>query len=232
MEIGKMNDGFLSTIEPFEIHKTKYYIKNKVKDVKSLKPSDPDNDILLIIGEGWNVIDDLSRFLDFFVSFDTMAINFVPKILPPQMPIHHFIAGDSHMEDMQLVASKLPDTTIKHCWNTNGMQKHVQVDQFDIRWARNSSKPWNGTTANLGVKIGIALGYMKIVLAGCPMDGGGNWYTKNLANEDVKKYKDHTAHLWKWVEIASRPIGRFIRSMSGNTADLLGEPNKEWLEDV
>ena len=89
---------------------------------------------------------------------------------------------------------------------------------------------WNGTTANLCVKIGIALGYSRMVLAGVPMDKSGNWYRPYIPENDIKQNKNHVSHLWKWNEIASRPIGRLIRSMSGNTAQLLGKPTKEWLE--
>jgi len=94
---------------------------------------------------------------------------------------------------------------------------------------RNGRGGWNGTSANLALKIGIALDYTRIVLAGCPMDNSGNWYKPMLKNNDVKSNKDHRNHLWKWTEIATRPIGRFIRSMSGNTRDLFGEPTREWL---
>jgi hypothetical protein len=216
---------FLSTIEPFVNNNERWWDEEEeITDLSTLKPK-PDHDILLIVGDGWNVMDDISKFLDFRVDHDLMCMNFSPKIIPKTWPIHHFIAGDSHTEEMQKVAGSLKAGTIRHCWNKKSIN-------FDVRWSRNSSRQWTGTTLNLGVKIGIALGYMKIVLAGCPMDRGGNWYTKNLAISDVKKYKDHTAHLWKWTEIASRPIGRFIRSLSGNTADLFGTPDLDWLEDL
>ena len=147
-------------------------------------------------------------------------MNYSFKIIP--WDIQHFIAGDSHMEDMQKCAAQLPDTCIKHCWNpkSNG---------FDYRWIRNGKTGWNGTTANLGIKIGIALGYTRIILAGVPMDNSGNWYAPLLPEDDVKQNKDHRSHLWKWNEIASRPISRLIRSMSGNTADLLGKPTEAWI---
>lgn len=230
MTSGKMKTDFLSTIEPFLINKTNFQLSKRIKDVSSLRP-DTGNDVLLILGDGWNVIDDLEEFLKFGISFDLMVGNYGPKIVPKGWKIHHYIAGDSHTKEMQDVARSLADGTLRHCWNSNGALKSVAYDEFDIRWARNSSKPWNGTTTNLGIKIGIALGYMKIILAGCPMDGGGNWYTKTLDHDDIKRYKDHRAHLWKWTEIASRPVACFIRSMSGNTADLLGKPDDEWLNN-
>jgi hypothetical protein len=100
---------------------------------------------------------------------------------------------------------------------------------FDVRWIRNSSQGWNGTTANLGIRIALVLGYTRIVLAGIPMDNTGNWYKNHIPKDDKKQGKDHTAHLWKWTEIATRPVSRFIKSMSGNTADMFGKPDKDWL---
>jgi hypothetical protein len=215
--------GFLSTIEPFYIDPERWWADKPVKDPMELKPK-PEKDVLIIAGDGHCLISDLSRLVDMDPDADLMCMNYAPKIIPKNWPIAHYIAGDSHTPPMQAMAATLEGTALRHCWNQNSKN-------FDIRWARNSSKPWNGTTANLGVKIGIALGYLKIVLAGCPMDNGGNWYTENLPENDVKRFKNHTAHLWKWTEIASRPIGRFIKSMSGNTMDLFGEPSKEWLSD-
>lgn len=176
--------------------------------------------MLLIVGDATGVIKDLNEFLDFGVEFDTMAINYSVKIIPWQ--VEHFVAGDSHMKDMQALAATMKNGCIKHCWNPNSKG-------FDIRWIRNGVPGWNGTTANLCAKIGIALGYTRLVLAGVPMDGSGNWYAPLLKKNDIKLRKDHRQHLWKWTEIASRPIGRLIRSMSGNTAELLGKPTKDWL---
>lgn len=224
MQFDPRQPEFISTVEPFKIFSDRHWAEKPISDISTLKPR-PDRDVLLIAGDGWNVTEDLALFLCFDVPADLMCINFSPKIIPKNWPINHFIAGDSHTPEMQRMAESLPETTHRHCWNRNSKG-------FTVRWSRNTSKPWNGTTANLGIKIGIALGYLKIVLAGCPMDNKGNWYTPYLPENDIKREKDHTAHLWKWTEIASRPIGRFIRSMSGQTAELFGMPTKDWLEDV
>ena len=126
------------------------------------------------------------------------------------------------MPDMRNMARKLPEGVIKHAWNPGCVG-------FDVRWVRNGRGGWNGTSANLAVKIALALDYTRIVLAGCPMDNSGNWYKKLIPENDIKTRKDHRHHIWKWMEISLRPIGRFLRSMSGNTADMLGKPTREWL---
>jgi hypothetical protein len=207
----------LKGIEPSRITPGKWWKTNIIDDPTTLKPSE--NDVLIVVGDATGVVKDLSEFIELGVPFDTCAINYSARVIPWE--IQHFVAGDSHMNDMQTIAKSL-NGTLKHCWNPTS-------DGFDIRWVRNGRSGWNGTTAILGVKIGIAMDYTRIVLCGCPMDNSGNWYQPLIPKDDVKQNKNHTAHLWKWMEIAGRPLARFLRSMSGNTADLLGKPTREWL---
>jgi hypothetical protein len=193
-----------------------------IDDYMSLKPQ-PEKDVLLILGDSLGVLKDIGAWYDIaegIVDYDTMAVNYSAMVCPH--PIEHYAAGDAHMRDMQAIAQRLPPNVVKHAWNAG-------CPGFDVRWVRNGRGGWNGTSANLALKIGIALDYTRIILAGCPMDQSGNWYKPMLKTNDVKSNKDHRHHLWKWTEIATRPIGRFIRSMSGNTRSLFGEPTREWL---
>ena len=211
-----------NTIYPTRINHQDFYALDIIKDFMSLKPK-PEKDVLLILGDGANVLQDIEAWYDMaegLIPYDTMAVNYSALICPH--PLQHFAAGDAHMPDMRAVSDKLPDTVIKHAWNPG-------CKGFHVRWVRNGRGGWNGTSANLAFKIGLALDYTRIVLAGCPMDNSGNWYKPMLASNDIKTLKDHRVHLWKWMEIACRPVGRFVRSMSGNTADLLGRPTREWL---
>jgi len=207
-----------NTVFPVEIVKTDFYAMPIMEDYMTrLKPK-PDKDILLIVGDSTGVLKDLEewyKLAEGVFQYDTMALNYSHKI-------QHYAAGDAHMPDMQKVARDAPEEVIKHCWNPG-------CTGFDVRWVRNGRGGWNGTTANLAVKIGLALDYTRLVLVGCPMDNSGNWYKPQLQADDIKANKDHRNHMWKWTEMATRPIGRFIRSMSGNTADLFGRPTREWL---
>ena len=209
----------MKTLLPTRIIPNKIWENPPIKDPAVLRP-EPKKDILLIVGDGMNVLNDLAEFVEFGVRFDTMAINYSAMIIP--WPIQHFVAGDSHMKDMQKLAKTIPDNVIKHCWNPGS-------DGFDIRWIRQYRSGWDGTTANLAMKAGLYLDYLRLVFAGIPMDDSGNWYKSSIAQNDIKQNKDHRHHLWKWTEIAGRPAGRFIRAMSGNTADLFGKPTRQWL---
>jgi hypothetical protein len=209
----------MKSLLPTRIVPNKIWQSPPIEDIQTLRPQ-PKRDILLIVGDATGVLDDLDAFLDFGVKFDTMAINYSVLVIP--WLIQHFVAGDSHMKDMQKIAATLPDSVVKHGWNPGSVG-------FDVRWIRQYRSGWDGTTANLGIKVGLYFDYLRLVFAGIPIDKSGNWYKKGIPKYDIKQNKDHRHHLWKWTEIAGRPIARFIRSMSGNTADLFGRPTKEWL---
>ncbi len=218
----------MNTIFPTKLIQNDYYAMPIIEDVKSLKPK-PEKDVLLIIGDATNVLQDIEawyKLAEGIVPYDTMTLNYSALVCPH--PFQHYAAGDAHSPDMQRMAVSLPKEVLKHCWNPG-------CKGFDIRWIRNGRGGWNGTTSNLCFKIGLALDYTRIILCGCPMDMSGNWYKflfpESLAKNDMKltMVKEHRDHLWKWMEISQRPIAKFLRSMSGNTADLFGKPTREWL---
>ena len=68
----------------------------------------------------------------------------------------------------------------------------------------------SGSSALLGILAGIRLGYDKIILCGCPMDGAYEQFRQGWQ-----------AHLDEYV-------GK-VRSMSGWTRDFLSLPTDEWL---
>ncbi|MFH2076311.1 MAG: hypothetical protein ABIJ57_13360 [Pseudomonadota bacterium] len=211
-----------NTVFPTRIVRQDFWAMPIIQDYMALKPK-PAKDVLLILGDGFNLLQDVEKFYSVaegVVPYDTMCVNYSALVCPH--PYQHFAAGDAHLPDMKAVARRVPPGVIKHAWNPGCWE-------FDVRWIRNGRGGWSGTSTNLAFKIGLALDYTRIVLAGCPMDDSGNWYKPLIPDNDIKKNKDHRHHLWKWMEIATRPVGRFLRSMSGNTADLFGRPTREWL---
>ena len=110
-------DTFLSTIEPYWIDPDAWWRDRPVEDISAMNHGH--KDVLLIIGDGRNVLDDVTRFVSFGVPFDTMCINYSVKLIRDILPIAHYIAGDSHTPSMQKVAGSLKNGTIRHCWNVN-----------------------------------------------------------------------------------------------------------------
>lgn len=184
------------------------------------------NEVLAIVADAPCVWDDLEAFWnEFKIPHDILCVNEVATVFP--CDFQHFAAGDSHQEDMQDIAHNLPKEVIKHAYNPTSKY-------FDVRWVRKYGG-WSGTTTFFAVKIALAMDYLRIVLIGSPLENTGHWYDNHMDKEDPRQERlknKHEGHLWKWVELSARPIADFIRSMSGNTADILGTPTQDWLDDV
>lgn len=83
---------------------------------------------------------------------------------------------------------------------------------------------WSGSSGLYVHKVAIVdLGYTRSVACGTPMNEEGHYF-------DNSGWR-HSPNYWKgWVEAHDQPelAGR-IKSMSGRTRDLLGEPDIDWL---
>jgi hypothetical protein len=74
--------------------------------------------------------------------------------------------------------------------------------------------PPSGSSAMLGVRAGIELGYKKIIICGCPLN-----------EKSYQKFqRGWTANL--------DAIKEYTRSMSGWTKELLGVPSESWLSET
>jgi len=74
----------------------------------------------------------------------------------------------------------------------------------------------SGSSALLGVQAALRIGYDRIIVCGCPLEG------KNAKNSSYEGYRRG------WEAHAAEISGK-VRSMSGWTRDFLGAPTNEWL---
>jgi hypothetical protein len=74
----------------------------------------------------------------------------------------------------------------------------------------------HGSSALYAVGLGLLLGGKRIILAGCPLDGGPHYYDEPN-HIDVEAYRD------PWMRCKGLIQGR-VFSMSGWTKELLGPP--------
>ncbi len=189
------------------------YLQREEKRYLLNRPRTP---AILIVGDGGNVFDDLEAFWDLNEDCDVGCINNIARVYP--CDFQHFFAGDSHDADMREVCVSLNDKEVlTHCYNP-------MSETFAVRWFKENIG-WLGTTAMFATIAALCLGYYRIILAGVPLDTSGRWYE---AEED-KIGSDHGVHLWRWRQFRFRPWAYFVRSMSGNTAEILGRPTLEWL---
>jgi len=179
----------------------------------------PENEILLITGDGRTLPDDLLGFKYFEVPHDTMAIG---RSIQCVDKVKHWANVDG--PDSVWWAEHLPPRNdgkmpIRH---TLGDCRGYDIDWDDEMGERDR---WYGSTALFGVLAGLALGYKKIILAGCPLDTNGHWYF-----EDSIKGPDWTTEdFMAWEKFISNPEHEKVKSLSGFTMLMLGKPDKEWI---
>lgn len=81
-----------------------------------------------------------------------------------------------------------------------------------------------GTSGMFGVLIGLGLGYKRIILAGIPLTCTAHfWYPSVPVKMDKKGIRQ------SWERISNLIFEGRVRSLSGWTKELLGEPTEEWL---
>lgn len=105
--------------------------------------------------------------------------------------------------------------------------------------SRRVSYLWPGAATNAsassgiyGAKVALNDGFDRIVLAGIPMTSEGGHFlpdTKNvLGAVRGKVWKDHNVFICGFNESIPRLKGK-VKSVSGYTKQVLGEPTSEWL---
>ena len=82
---------------------------------------------------------------------------------------------------------------------------------------------WDGSSGLVAVQAALMMGYKKIILCGVPLtkDGGHTHHSGEW------KYADSYHKFWRRHK--TDMLGR-VKSFSGYTKDLLGEPTQEWLK--
>lgn len=188
------------------------------------------NDTVLITGDGHTLPGDVKRFEDWGILHDIYCVN--RSMLFFQRPITHWGAVDCEEAvwfSENVNSSILGETPILR--HTIG----ILPSGFDVYWrALNfedmqgyAKNIWTGNSAYMAVLSVVAMGYKKIVLAGVPLDTGPHWYEPKGTegpNWVGKVYR-------QWIDFKQEsPDAHKVRSLSGYSAFILGEPEKAWLQ--
>lgn len=114
-----------------------------------------------------------------------------------------------------------PGLIAAHKGNTNeGRASRLQADYVtDYLWP---GMPASGSSGLFAVKVALEHGYGRIVLCGVPMRAEERHFFDPEPWSDVGKFTE------AWLAALHRIRGH-VRSMSGWTRELLGEPDSEWL---
>lgn len=105
----------------------------------------------------------------------------------------------------------------------NKILTHSISDNSKVDFVWQIGNP-GGTSGLFATQIALALGYTKIILCGIPINALRRFYdspNKTFPYEGISQQEP-------W-QIANRKFDNRVRSMSGKTAELLGKPDKQWL---
>lgn len=158
--------------------------------------------------------DDYMRSKEIMPGSDTIAVNMAGMVVSDLTHLfswHH--KQISAIKDFR--QAEWPDEkAIVHSVKEYGNVQHV--------WNFDGVTSVSGMTA---VELAWLLGYRKIALVGIPQDNSGYFYKhKSMDNPDI--YDQHrTREIFKLYEL----FGQAVKSFSGKTARVLGEPTEEWL---
>lgn len=104
----------------------------------------------------------------------------------------------------------------------NKMHLHSTTPYPKVFWWQ--IKRSGGTVAMLAAKMGLDLGYTRVILAGCPLDNSGYFYGPPAGSAYFINLAVHAL----WQAMAPDLEGR-VRSLSGFTRQWLGAPDPDWL---
>lgn len=169
------------------------------------------NSTLLIVGGAKCVWDDWMNIT--VENYDIMAINYTALFLG--VPIHHIFSMHANIlgplrrffyQDMGM-GKKQPLMPVTHSCDS--------YDGVDEVWKFNLN---GGSSGCYAAAVGVALGYDKIILCGCPADNTGNFYDPPWQDGFFKKCRP----VWEFAN--EKYYEGKVFSMSGWTRKLLGGP--------
>ncbi len=184
-------------------------------------------DILVICGGAPCVMEDAAEIVRLSGSPDYMLIGSNSPAERQIAVINHHVSHENDFPATRGIRESLglntdyeswsnrPHAGVDHCLEeltgpTCAYECNPRFGSFDPR----NHHHYSGSSAMLGLKVGLRLGYRKIVLAGVTINEG------HYANFQVG---------WRWVADLLKCCP--VRSISGFTAELLGSPTKEWVND-
>lgn len=129
--------------------------------------------------------------------------------------LHHWVSY--HPEHMQGWAERRAANGYRGDFTTWARRMEPWVDRQAPHWD-------GGSSGLLAVAVCHELGMERVILCGVPIERRPHFHDR----DDGRPWKYADTHWRKWKKAAPKMAG-WVRSMSGRTRDLLGEPTTEWL---
>jgi hypothetical protein len=180
-------------------------------------------DYLLVIGTASSVWDELSWWSSTFgyINCHVMAINDMCAHYPYKLD--HCVS----LHPKLLIAAKLirEARLLNTSYISHTIEGQPDANEADLVWTISGMC---GSSAMFACILGIKMKYKKIILAGCPLDCSGHFFSKpglttHFGNSDSLKLC--------WSRMKAEILLDSVRSMSGWSMELLGgPPTEKWLE--
>jgi len=203
----------------------------QIKQHRAHRQPRRDHDLILIIGDGYTMRDDLDEFISWGIAHDAGALGRAVREYPSVANgiVKHWFNADGELSIAW--AKTLPALTVKHTFG--------DVDGFDVDWeleqpdynhgtitGEEPGSRMHGSSALFATMASIEMGYRKVVLAGCPLDTEGHYY--------FPQNKETLGPIWlgydfmAWMDFSDMMDSVQVRSMSGYTAKIIGKATKGW----
>lgn len=179
------------------------------------------HDTVLILGDGRTAPADMHRFLNHEIPHDVISIGRSVNLYDGD--VQHWANVDG--ADSKWWAEHLPPKNSGRC-----PVRHTigELEWYDCIWDDGlpDGTPWNGSSAMFATLIALHMEYRKIVLAGCPLDENGHWFSPENERGPIWEGGTYRA----WLDFSQEDDAVRVRSMSGYTAKIVGEVTRSWLE--
>ena len=192
-----------------------------VNEPPSIAGSDDNN--ILILGGAKCVWEDYFEACKLMPSHKIMCVNDIGGQFKAE-PIHHMVSlhkGFFTATKLLRKEKSMLEKYYGHC--------SVQARDADYIWDMENV---GGTSGVFATKVALAIGAKKIILCGIPMDNSGHYFDPPDASDNrTTKFGEQRGTLQPIREMKqfSQCVQQRVRSMSGNTAKIFGQPTQDWL---
>ena len=169
-------------------------------------------EVLTIIGGARNVWEDIKA-----APLDTvMCINDIGMHFPHKF--HYWYSHDAFMLPRWKDAIRPEYREINGYVETHTIGENQAVDQCWNLTLSDKAQRMLATSSLFGaIYVGLEMGFSEIILCGCPLDGTGHYYDPPGTETKFEEWC-----LDYLCTIGKEDFGGRVRSMSGNTAKILG----------
>ena len=170
----------------------------------------------IILGSGQYLFGDYDKAKTIMPDHDLIAVNMSGICFPN---IVHLVS--LHCERVPAFLAVALQDNGRHI-TTHSQESNQTIPEIECRWNFGTA---GGSSSLFAVRVALRLGYKRVILCGVPLDKNRRFYDGYGRKSEIC---DRATEI-SW-QMAKAELGDKVRSMSGKTRDILGEPTKEWVD--